>query len=93
MTETNNRGSIALLCAADHGHLPRVQWLLRVGGATVGEATTHGSTALLVTAARGHLHVMWWLIQTGGAKCGRSDNQSSASLHYSWRQYMREVRA
>jgi hypothetical protein len=40
-----------LLRAARFGNLPRVQWLLRAGGASISETDIFGSTALLFAAA------------------------------------------
>jgi hypothetical protein len=62
----NKVGESALLLAACHGKLEAVQWLLKEGGASIGETNHEGMTALLLSAQAGELSTLQWLLEHGG---------------------------
>ena len=55
------------LSAAGRGDLPRVQSLMREGGASITETDEFGSTALLRAAMFGRVPTVAWLLEHGGA--------------------------
>jgi ankyrin repeat protein len=61
-------GCTPLHYAAASGRLDVVQWLLKEGGAAVGDTDAFGLTALSCAASKGHLHIVTWLLEEGGAK-------------------------
>jgi ankyrin repeat protein len=80
ISEVNKHGYTALLCAADGGHLPIVQWLLRHGGASISEADTHGNSALLIAAYGNHKDIVVWLLEEGDAKVSEANSNGETAL-------------
>ena len=70
----------ALRVAASNGHLERVQWLLREGGANPADKDKAGYSALLLAASRGHLEVVRWLLHEGCASITEK-NGSGLSIY------------
>jgi len=60
-------GCTPLHYAVGSGRLDVVQWLLKEGGATVGDTDAFGLTALSCAASKGHLDIVIWLLEEGGA--------------------------
>jgi ankyrin repeat protein len=63
-------GCTPLHYAVGSGRLNVVQWLLREGGASIGETDSFGLTALSCAASKGHLDIVKWLLKEGGATIG-----------------------
>jgi ankyrin repeat protein len=60
-------GCTPLHYAVGSGRLNVVQWLLKEGGAMIGDTDAFGLTALSCAASKGHLDIVTWLLEQGGA--------------------------
>lgn len=65
ITDVDRDGYTATICAALHGHLELLKYLVKVKRAALNEKTYSGQTALLCAARNGKLEVVKWLLKKG----------------------------
>jgi hypothetical protein len=88
VAERSHDGMTALLCAADHGNLDAVQYLLSPeGGASISETDHAGNTALLFSAGVDfmcHSTIVQWLLEYGGAQITDADYEGTSVWTVGW---------
>jgi len=60
--EMDAHDNSVLLCAAEAGSLPCVQWLVTTAGCSLLDRNRQDDTALSRAAARGHVHIAAWIL-------------------------------
>jgi hypothetical protein len=66
-----------LLSTVIFGNLPRLQWLLAAGGASIKEVDDAGNTPLLLAAEAFHFAMCHWFLEFGGSDIQEANNEGT----------------
>jgi hypothetical protein len=78
LTDTDNNGMTALLCAAKEGKLQAMQWLLAQGASWTKDK--EGNTALMLAVKEAQLESVQWLVTEGKVALTEKNNVEKTAL-------------